>query len=126
MTKRQEERRCKRSDDLQKALDYQLEASMQRAGFKALVLADELGLFVAGAGDARCFEKLAAVSPRITGPGRSWRGSLVTRKQRHKLSVAPLTLKQGQTLYLAATQGQNEAISRELFASGRGVLRILS
>ncbi len=125
MVRRHGERRRKRSDDLQKALDYQLEASLRRAGFGALVLADELGLFVAGAGKSDCFDKLAAVSARITEPGRSWHGCLVTRKQRHRLSVAPVRF-HGQTLYLAATQGRNEAISRELFASGRGVLRILS
>ncbi|MDP9033459.1 MAG: hypothetical protein M3O50_01525 [Myxococcota bacterium] len=62
---RPEERRRQRSEDPLVALDYQLARTRSVGGFDAVVVADEAGLVVAGAGGAGLCEELAAHAPLI-------------------------------------------------------------
>ncbi len=59
------ERRRKRSSDPLIALSRLLEAARRRGGARALALADETGLCIAGAGDASICERLAAHAPLL-------------------------------------------------------------
>jgi hypothetical protein len=62
------ERRTRRSDDTITALHYQL-ASMRRQGeLEALVLVDDSGCLVAGAGAWPTCEELAAYAPLLARP----------------------------------------------------------
>lgn len=57
------ERRQARSENIQVALTRLLEAARRAAALDALVLGDESGLLVAGAGAAELCDELAAVAP---------------------------------------------------------------
>lgn len=118
------DRRYNRSDNLQQALDLQLAATAKRADFNSIVLADELGLLVACAGDAGFCERLAAISPKLTKPGHVWHGSIKTKKSSVRVNVAPISWGDD-TLYVAATKGEKARIPLEMFKAGRGVIRIL-
>jgi len=58
-----QDRRQARSENTQVALTRLLEAARRSAALDALVLGDELGLLVAGAGAAELCDELAAVAP---------------------------------------------------------------
>ncbi|MFO0661128.1 MAG: hypothetical protein U0165_15040 [Polyangiaceae bacterium] len=62
------ERRRRRSADVITALHYQLAHARQDGGFDALVLADETGALIAGAGAWPVCEELAAFAPLLAGP----------------------------------------------------------
>ena len=64
------ERRQARSENTQLALTRLLEAARRSAELEALVLGDELGLLVAGAGAADLCDELAAVAP-LFGSGKA-------------------------------------------------------
>jgi hypothetical protein len=57
------ERRQARSENTQVALTRFLEAARDAAALEALVLGDDLGLLMAGAGAAELCDELAAVAP---------------------------------------------------------------
>ncbi|MDJ0765005.1 MAG: hypothetical protein QNJ97_18630 [Myxococcota bacterium] len=118
-------RRMERSDRISDALAFQLKASAKRAGFSSLVLADDAGLVVASAGNRALSEYLAAISPKLAAGLKTWHGRVYTNRGRVRLSVAPIRF-DNSLLYLSATEGSGTAIPRELFCSGRGVVRILS
>lgn len=63
-----EERRCRRSDDTITALHYQLSWSRAQAGLEAVVLVDDSGCLVAGAGAWPVCEELAAYAPLLARP----------------------------------------------------------
>jgi hypothetical protein len=63
-----EERRRRRSEDPITALHYQLSSSRSEAGLEALVLVDESGCLVAGAGAWPVCEELAAYAPLLARP----------------------------------------------------------
>ena len=118
-------RRVNRSNDAQIALSFQLAATAERAQFGAIVLADDLGLVVAAAGKKSMCEQMAAVSPMLASADKAWHGSVKTSKGKVRLSVAPIRIGSMQ-LYLCASEGEESAVTRELFAGGRGVTRILA
>jgi hypothetical protein len=62
------ERRRRRSDDPVTALHYQLSHTRGKAGLDALVLVDETGCLVAGAGAWPLCEELAAFAPLLAHP----------------------------------------------------------
>ena len=70
-----EERRLRRSSNPTEALGYWLESSRQRAKLRNLVLANDLGLLVSGAGFEEDWNELAAWAPIATAeagaPARS-------------------------------------------------------
>jgi hypothetical protein len=125
MRRRIPKRRDTRSDRVHEALKLQLMASARRAGFSSLVLADDQGLVVASIGNKAVSEHLAAISPGLASGMKTWHGKVLTNRGRVRLSVAPLRFEDS-LLYLAATEGTASDISRELFTSGRGALRILA
>jgi len=59
------ERRRARSDDALVALSYLLDAARRSGGLDALVLADDMGLAIAGAGFAADVDELAARAPEL-------------------------------------------------------------
>ena len=61
-----EERRTRRSLDPITALHYQLASLRRRAALDALVLVDDAGCLVAGAGAWPACEELAAYAPPVT------------------------------------------------------------
>ncbi len=117
--------RVKRSDDVMEALSLQLKAAAERASFDSIVLGDDLGMVLAEAGNSKRNEKLAALSPLLAPKFVSWRGQVKTKKGEIRVSIAPMRVGNSR-LYLTATGGEAESISRELFKSGLGVARILS
>jgi hypothetical protein len=125
MLKLHANRRGTRSENLLEALEHQLAASTQRARFSSMVVADELGLVIAGAGNDRIGEQVAAISPMLARDMNVWHGTVRTNKGEVRLSVAPIKVGKSQ-LYISATEGRDSAISRELFISGRGTARILA
>jgi len=64
------DRRQARSENTQLSLTRLLEAARRSAALEALVLGDELGLLVAGAGAAEVCDELAAVAP-LFGSGHA-------------------------------------------------------
>ena len=63
------ERRRRRSEDPITALHYQLSFSRAEADLEALVLVDDSGCLVAGAGAWPLCEELAAYAPLLAHPG---------------------------------------------------------
>jgi hypothetical protein len=63
------DRRRRRSDDPITALHYQLSATRAQAGLDVLVLVDDTGCLVAGAGAWPACEELAAYAPLLAHPG---------------------------------------------------------
>jgi hypothetical protein len=68
MTSTDAERRRRRSADPITALHYQLASSRNEAGLEAIVLVDESGCLVAGAGAWPACEELAAYAPLFAEP----------------------------------------------------------
>ncbi len=64
------DRRQARTENTQLALTRLLEAARRSSALEALVLGDELGLLVAGAGAAELCDELAAVAP-LFGSGNA-------------------------------------------------------
>ncbi len=118
------DRRTSRSSRIHEALELQLKASARRAGFSSIVLADDVGLVVAAAGNKSLSEHLAAISPGLASNMKTYHGRVLTNRGRVRLSVAPMKF-ENSCLYLSATEGTGPAIPKELFTSGLGVVRIL-
>ena len=63
------ERRRRRSEDPITALHYQLSHTRSEAGLSAVVLVDDAGCLIAGAGAWPLCEELAAYAPLLASPG---------------------------------------------------------
>jgi hypothetical protein len=76
------ERRTRRSEDIITALHYQLATTRRQAALEAVVLVDDSGCLVAGAGAWPVCEELAAYAPLLAHPweiGNPVVGSRVAR-----------------------------------------------
>jgi hypothetical protein len=73
------ERRRHRSDDLITALHYQLSTTRAEARLDAVVLVDDSGCLVAGAGAWPACEELAAYAPLLANPGAVQSAAVGTR-----------------------------------------------
>jgi hypothetical protein len=80
------ERRQARSENTQLALTRLLEAARRSAALEAIVLGDELGLLVAGAGAAELCDELAAVAP-LFGSGLACPSSAVLGAAVRRLAI---------------------------------------
>lgn len=120
-----EERRVNRSCDLSEALQLQIAATVKKARFSSLALAEECGLLVAGCGDSSTVQELAALAPYLAGESRFWQGRAETNDGEHRLSVALVETPLGK-LYLCGADGTIGAIWTELKNTSYGVTRILS
>ena len=117
-----EERRARRSDDRSSALRYQLEHARDQGKLEALVVVDEDGLVLAGAGEQAVCEELGAYAPLLSRSPLGMRLPPLLRGG--EVAVRHLET-EGQPLMLAALGG---GVARDalLTHSGHGVRRILS
>ncbi len=120
-----EDRRRKRSEDPLVALHYQLAHARTEGRLEALVVADDAGVVVAGAGSWAVCEELAAYAPLLAqgiwsepGNGRTSR----VAQLRTEVDVQPVDVG-GQTVLLCARGGILRSSAMERAASG--VARIL-
>lgn len=116
------ERRTRRSADRHLALRYQLESSKTRGGLEALVLCDDAGIVVAGAGESIICEELGAYAPLLCRSPLGMRLSPLLRGG----EVAVRTVQMhGQDLFLACLGG---GVARDALMtnSTHGVQRILA
>jgi hypothetical protein len=123
-----EERRKKRSDDPLVALHYQLTNARREGGLDAMVVADDSGIIVAGAGAWAICEELAAYAPLLargvwSEPGLGdGRGEGRVAELRTDVDVQAVNV-DGQTLLLCARGGWMRAKAVENAVGG--VARIL-
>jgi hypothetical protein len=71
------ERRQCRSSSPGQAVELYLQSVARRAGMRAIALADEQGLLVAGSGDDQVLEQLAAVGAAREADAGPWRELLL-------------------------------------------------
>jgi hypothetical protein len=121
-----DDRRRKRSEDPLVALHYQLAYARSEGRHDAVVVADDAGVVVAGAGAWAVCEELAAYAPLLaqggwTEPGMS--GGSRVAELRAQVDITPVAL-DGQMVLLCARGGQ--ASSGALDRAAQGVARILS
>ena len=121
----QEDRRVRRSQDLSEALELQITATVQKAHFNSLALAEECGFLVAGCGNREEIQELAALAPHLAGESRFWQGRATTASGEYRLSVALVDTPLGK-LYLCGAGGSIGSIWTELRQSCQGVTRIMS
>jgi hypothetical protein len=120
------ERRRKRSDDPLVALHYQLAHARSEGRVEAMVVADDAGLVVAGAGSWAACEELAAYAPLLaqgqwSEPGAVDRTRLAALREQVDVQAVDVD---GQRMLLCARGGslRRTAIAR----AAQGVARILS
>ena len=121
-----EDRRRKRSEDPLVALHYQLSQARSEGRLDAIVVADDAGVVVAGAGAWAVCEELAAYAPLLAQgvwqePGARTK-SRVSELSR-EVDVQPVDV-DGQTILICARGGMLRTLAMERAAFG--VTRILS
>lgn len=122
----QEERRVRRSDRIETALGYQLQACSERAGLRAMVLADHDGLLVASSPwEDEQGEELAAIMP-LLAKGNDFAGVVVTEEQRTDRVLVSSFVAAGAPLFLCAVGDFDGASHHEIARAKVGVRRILN
>lgn len=120
------DRRLKRSQDPITALHYQLAAARRDASLQALVLVDESGCLVAGAGAWPVCEELAAYAPLLTEPRERLRTVVSMRIAALSNEVESLTMElDGQAVFLCGRGGSSKRRD-VLDRAAVGVRRILA
>jgi hypothetical protein len=120
------ERRRNRSNDPLVALHYQLSQTRQEGSLEAIVVADDWGVVVAGAGSWAVCEELAAYAPLLVqgaGSEPGLRDPTRLAEMRDQIAVQPVAV-DGQRVLLCARGGRRRSGALERAASG--VARILS
>jgi hypothetical protein len=123
-----DDRRRKRSEDPLVALHYQLSHTRSEGRLDAIVVADDAGLVVAGAGAWAVCEELAAYAPLLaqgvwSEPGSTERGGASRVSElRTEVDVQAVDV-EGQTVLLCARGGRLRGSAMERAAIG--VARIL-
>jgi hypothetical protein len=120
-----EDRRHRRSEDPLIALHYQLAQARQEGHLEAIVIADDAGVVVAGAGAWAMCEELAAYAPLLaqgvwTEPGLA--GESRVDELRAEVDVQSVEV-EGQRVLLCARGGRRRMLTMERAAGG--VARIL-
>ena len=120
-----EDRRRKRSNDPLVALHYQLSHTRTEGRLETIVVADDAGLVVAGAGPWAACEELAAYAPLLAQaawhePARPSRSRV--DEMRDDVGVQPVDV-DGQTVLLCARGGKMQPAAMDRTA--RAVARIL-
>jgi hypothetical protein len=122
----QSDRRRKRSDDPLVALHYQLVQAGREGKVDAMVVADDSGVLVAGAGPWASCEELAAYAP-LLAQGQWFEPALdpegYMAELRTEVDVQRVDT-DGQTVFLCARGGWMRAMAMEKAA--QGVARILA
>jgi len=120
-----DERRTRRSPDPITALHYQLAALRRSAALEALVLVDDAGCLVAGAGAWPVCEELAAYAPLLADPAKAVRRVVSARLASLSKQVQTLELEAlGQPLFLSC-RGGVDTRTDALSLAATGVRRIL-
>ncbi len=119
------ERRKRRSDDLITALHYQLSVARSEGKLEALVLVNDRGCLVAGAGAWPVCEELAAYAPLLAEPGLPTSLTVGTRiaDLSEQVLIRPLPL--GEAEALLASRGGGEDRSAYVARAAVGCQRIL-
>jgi hypothetical protein len=122
-----EDRRRKRSRDPLVALHYQLAHARHEGRLEAIVVADDSGVVVAGAGAWAVCEELAAYAPLLVQgvwnePGLALRDDSRVAELGPEVDVQPVKV-DGQTVLLCARGGGMRSAAMERAAEG--VARIL-
>ena len=123
-----EERRRQRSQDPLVALHYQLARARHEGSLDAIVVADDAGVVVAGAGAWAVCEELAAYAPILAQSG--WREPGLGRPSRvleldAQVNVHPVEV-EGQTVLLCARGATRSGTARTMEKAAAGVARILA
>ena len=120
------ERRVRRSHNVHEALKLQLAASVERASFNSVILAEDQGFTVAGAGRVNEDEEIAALAPGIISGKKLWQGKIAIDNGPEKfVTIAPMRTDVG-NLYLCGVGGESSKVVAELIVSSKGVNRILA
>jgi hypothetical protein len=131
----EKDRRRRRSADPLVALHYQLAASRARSELDAIVVADESGVVVAGAGSWPVCEELAAYAPLLAdGEWADMSGPVSSRVESlRKEAIVRLISIGGQDVLLCARPKRRTAavetraaVLRDLDDAAEGVTRILN
>jgi hypothetical protein len=120
------ERRRRRSRDAVTALHYQLSSTRSLGGLDAVVLVDDSGCLVAGAGAWPACEELAAYAPLLEDPSRIVRRTVSARIEQLSQTTATRVVDiDGAEVVLSCRGG---ATDRAMFLdlAADGVRRILS
>ncbi|NUP05003.1 MAG: hypothetical protein HOW73_02965 [Polyangiaceae bacterium] len=121
----QSERRRRRSLDPITALHYQLAATRQSGSLQAVVLVDDSGCLVAGAGAWPLCEELAAYAPLFSEPRERLRTMVSMRVADLSLECESRMLSiDGQSVFLCA-RGSSDVRADALSRAAAGVRRIL-
>jgi hypothetical protein len=122
-----DDRRVRRSDRVDEALSYQLDACTERAGLDAMLLADGDGLLVAvSKSSASDSEEIAAILP-LLARGHDFTGNLVGHSGATCMEVAVSSFKAAASdLFLCALGGNDEMAFSQMELAKEGVGRILN
>jgi hypothetical protein len=120
------ERRRRRSDDPITALHYQLSSTRAEGRFDTVVLVDNSGCLVAGAGAWPACEELAAYAPLLANPGAITSGAVGSRiaALSAEVEVRHLTV-DGAEVLLCGRGGTPERRA-SIAQAAAGCMRILS
>ncbi len=123
-----EDRRRQRSQDPLVALHYQLARARHEGSLDAIVVADDSGVVVAGAGAWAVCEELAAYAPILAQSG--WREPGLGRASRvmemePQVDVQPVEV-EGQTVLLCARGSKRASTAQAMKLVAAGVARILA
>jgi hypothetical protein len=121
-----EDRRRRRSEDPLVALHYQLTQARHEGRLEAIVVADDAGVVMAGAGSWAVCEELAAYAPLLaqgvwTEPGSTSESRVA--ELRTEVDVQSVEI-EGQQVLLCARGGRMRAAAMDRAAEG--IVRILS
>lgn len=123
---RAHERRSKRSDDVVTALHYQLSRVRAEAELETLVLVDESGCLIAGAGAWHTCEELAAFTPLLAEPRVDLTSELRGRMREVASDSDVRSLSVGGASALLCGSGGGSRRVEALARAARGCERILA
>ena len=118
-------RRHRRSQEIVKALTYQLDTCREEADLEAMVVSDENGLCVASAGSPATCEEIAARLPMLGRRPEGWDGVLLSSKGGWQVLVKSFRVS-GTELFACAVGRKDRAMEQPLARSIEGVTRILA
>lgn len=121
------ERRARRSDDRMTALQYQLEACLERACIQAMVVSDSDGFLVASKNHSEMDEEwLAAMLPMLAHLEDPAAAVFEDREREEGALMVRAFHIDGTTFFLGVVGKREGDTFREMLTATRGVRRILS
>jgi hypothetical protein len=119
------ERRRRRSNDTVTALHYQLSFTRTQASLEAVVLVDDSGCLVAGAGAWPACEELAAYAPFFANPGATRNSTVGSRIAAISADVEVRTVQVGGAEVLLCGRGGGAGREALISRAADGCRRIL-